>query len=364
MPELISNFMYKSPAISFPQGVKILHLGWHFDINDINITELYINFDLSVHNIEWPQSLKMLSLCGQFNQSLEFMQWPSLLDTLILGHNYNCDIHNVSWPKSLYRFIMHSCQQKIYSACLPENLTTLIITNFIVDDKWTKHKTLHSIEFLPEFNGQINHIYWPETLIILKLSRMFNQPIIDVKFPCNLHTFIIGNNQSGDHFNQPINNIDINNIDINNIDINNIDINNIDIYIDIKVIKFPNTLSVLSFGEIFNQYIDTSVNLRNIIDITFGVLFNQDIQALIFNALYIIHDCSLKITINSCKFPTSLYKIIWYPMGTYCHIYDNPLYSNNYKDIYDNYHKCHTYEIIKYQRKLGQYTKAASLNKL
>jgi hypothetical protein len=333
------NKFYAHQIITFPTSLKTLHLLYqidniimHSDLNELLELRLDDTFNVPVSDIIWPQSLGTLLLGSKFNQSLEFMRWPPMLDKLTLGHDYNQPLYQ--WPKSLtYLKIGSNFNQKINS--IPENLRTLIISsgfnNDINDTIWSQ--SLYSIELLTSFNRSLDSVNWPDSLFIIKLGYRFNQSISHVKFPNNLNTFIIGYNTCSDHYNQSIN-----------------------------LTKFPSTLSVLSLGGIFNQplgeenleeNLEESLggslgksfrrnfnNLCNIVDITFGKSFNQDIMNVVFNQLYIVRDCSLKITIESCKFPKSLYKIIWYPYETDSHA--------------ENYH-----EIIKYQRKLGQYTKAA-----
>jgi hypothetical protein len=338
--------------IVFPTMLKTLNLScqidniiMHSNLNELHELHLTGNLNTPVSDIIWPQSLKTLLLGGKFDQSLEFMRWPPLLDKLILGDYYYSQ-PLCHWPKSLtYLKINGMFDQKINF--VPENLKTLIIhcdfNNDVLNVKWPQ--SLYSIEVLISFNRSLDSVNWPDSLFIIKLGYQFNQSISHAKFPNNLNTFIIGDNTCSDHYDQSIN-----------------------------LTKFPSTLSVLSLGGKFNQPLGRGSleenlienlgwsleesfeeslegrleesfrgsfnNLCNIVDITFGKSFNQDIMNVVFNQLYIVRDCSLKITIESCKFPKSLYKIIWYPYETASHAED--------------YH-----EIIKYQRKLGQYTKAA-----
>jgi len=40
----------------------------------------YHRFNTSLDNVEWPRSLKKLSLSSSFNQSLEAVKWPPALE--------------------------------------------------------------------------------------------------------------------------------------------------------------------------------------------------------------------------------------------------------------------------------------------
>jgi hypothetical protein len=322
---IINLLTNSSPNYIFPQTLKTLHLPSYINFHKLDeLDELHLYDNINIDDIIWPQSLKALYFGGNFNQSLEFMRWPPLLDKLTMGYHYNQPLYQ--WPKSLtYLKLGNTFEQKINN--VPENLKTLIISgnfnNDIYNILWSQ--SLYSIELSGSFNRSINAAIWPDSLFIIKLGYMFNQSISRTKFPNNLNTFIIGDNAMLDCYNQSIN-----------------------------LVKFPNALTVLSLGEKFNQPLGENSerserlggsecfnNLCNIIDITFGESFNQNIMHVVFNKLYIVRDCSLKITVDSCKFPISLYKIIWYPRGTNS-------FSYNYN------------EIVKYQRKLGRYTKAAS----
>jgi hypothetical protein len=55
-----------------------------------------------------------------------------------------------------------------------------------------------------------------------------------------------------------------------------------------------------------------SMNLLNIVELTLGLHFDQNITGAIFRDISIIHDYSHSIDIDSCAFPHTIYRIIQY----------------------------------------------------
>jgi hypothetical protein len=157
-----------------------------------------------------------------------------------------------------------------------------------------------------EFNADISNVIWPQ-LTHLEFDGWFNQSINSISE--SLVTLRLGRS-----FNQPIN------------------------------IKLPH-LENLIFGHDFNQKID-DIYMPKVIYLTFGRLYAQDISNVKFDTIYIITDYSCEISIDSCKFPHTLHKII--------HLYPKDDVYMPQHEKYGNFT-----EDIAYHRILGQHTKAA-----
>jgi hypothetical protein len=249
-------------------------------------------FNRDISTVLWPISLNTLIFGDNFNRSISSVLWPIELNTLTFGMNFNQDISSVNWSISL---------------------NTLTFGYNFNQDATNLPKSLYQITFDIMFNTSINCS--AERIIFL---GMFNRDISDMQCDNLTHlTFGLRFNQKlpsvmpklthlhlGVRYNQPLN----------------------DIYMPV--------LHDLHFGFAFNQDISQVNWPESLYQLTFGNGFNNIhmINAR-FKNLSIIEDYSCSITINSCKFPPSLWKIIY----------------------------IHTYKFIYYIRNIGQYTKSAHL---
>jgi hypothetical protein len=136
----------------------------------------------------------------------------------------------------------------------------------------------------------------------LILGGFYDNTISDIIFPDNIKTLIFGT-----CFNQVINSL-------------------------------PQSLNVLSFGMSFNQDLCKVIMPPSLNVITFGKRYACSLQDVKFNELFIVNDHACRITINSCKFPKSLHKIVHY-------------------EIYYENHNTKYKEIVQYHRNVGQFTK-------
>jgi hypothetical protein len=163
-------------------------------------------------------------------------------------------------------------------------------------------KNLYSLTLGFSFDRDLDRVKFPDSLRDIIFGLSFDRQIINVKWPTELRTLYFGV-----YFNQLLSP------------------------------AFPSKFRDITFGNKFNKNIDIKWP-RSLNVITFGAEFCHDITNVIFYELHIVYDYSTNITINSCKFPRSLYKII--------HIIYNASTSRDE-------------HVINYIRPTGQFTKQA-----
>jgi hypothetical protein len=299
---------------------------------DMHIVTFIDTFNVSISNVFWPESIRVVQFGYLFNRDICNVIWPKLLHTLIFGGLFDQEIQNMYWPNDICKLKFGWSFNRI-NLKWPDSLRELILLNILGignNFNYNTNKFIFPSELniLKIFSAPINAINydwpkklrilyisiyheflnWPETLTALHLNIYNdNLDICDMKWPILLNTLEIGGEYNRDIYAIP-------------------------------------EINVLILSQLFNCNIDKVHFPHTLHEITFGHKFNQDISQVIFYELYIIHDYSCIITINSCKFPKSLHKIIYYHTDWFSDNNGNILYNPK----------------IHYERKIGQFTKMAN----
>jgi hypothetical protein len=298
---LDGNYNQDITGIEWPDRLVKLHLGGDFN-QDISMIKLYsliyidlgFKFDQDISKVQWPNNLRTMELSYYFTHDVVV---PDSLNALNLGHGllhvvifgarFDQDISNIIWPSHLDSIIIDNCRTlNLSNVHWPKTLRTLIFTLIFNsrcvmnanDIHFDEMPILSVLKFNNNFNRNIS-INFPQTLYSLDLGEYYNYPVDDIKWPQNLRIL-----KFGFHFN-----------------------------CDISASSFPDSIIEITFGYYFNQNISLVHWPKRLSIIHFGYLFRQDIQGTIFHELSIVYDRSSTITINSCKFPSTLYQIIHYP---------------------------------------------------
>jgi hypothetical protein len=169
-----------------------------------------------------------------------------------------------NWPTALHTLELYGdVDIYLYNINLPESLNTLIISS--------------------AFDQEIDQVKWPASFHTLDIRYAFDQEIKDIEWPMSLHTLCLC-----DEFDQELINLE-----------------------SLKSEQYRSlnkVIHVLKLGAEFNQ--NLNFVWYQLEHLKIGCHYDLDISGAKFLTLEIIIDHSQKITISSCDFPTSLYKII------------------------------------------------------
>jgi hypothetical protein len=208
-------------------------------------------FNQSINALSWPELIK-ITFGMRFNKTLNDIYWPKL-ESLKMGRRYNQPFNDINWPSLRSIDLGMSFNQPTYQAHWPN---------------------LESMTSWHDFTPDIYRIKWPASLHTMTLGVIIN---LAIQLPDTLRELIFT-----DDFNQ-----------------------------DISDLKLPKSLCTLALGDEFNYDISKVFFPRSLKIIKFSANFDQDISHVVFHEIEYIYDYSCKITINSCKFPETLYKIIY-----------------------------------------------------
>lgn len=161
-----------SPNTQFPEGITSIILDKYFN--------------QPINNIKWPSTLKKLSFAGyDFNHSLDNINFPNKLETLILGDGFNQPLNNVNFPKSLkylyFGDIFNQPLDNIDFTALP-NLRKLVLGE--------------------QYNHSLSNVKWNDKTI-LEINNRYSKDIVINNLPYNLNVLHIR------RLTQPLNNLPI-----------------------------------------------------------------------------------------------------------------------------------------------------------
>jgi hypothetical protein len=301
--------------VIFPESIDVI-------IFRCDLRVQYNIFNSNLDDVKWPTALRTLVLGSVFNQVIKVL--PKSLRILIFGHKFNQDIKHIAWleyssmqvmqfgfnfnqhihilPPNLLILVLGSAFQSNLSGvpdslqilCTRGNIPNISVRTLIIDFGYTE-TTSYDVSSIPNsLNMLIIH------------SEGYNYS--DVIFPKSLRVLILGH-----VFNQTINSL-------------------------------PQSLHVLSFGNEFNQDLSTVVMPPSLNVITFGFNYTCPLHAVKFHEISIVNDYACWITIDSCKFPKSLQKIVYYELD------------DDRDDVELSY-----YANVVYNRPIGQFTKTPRL---
>lgn len=201
-------------------------------------------FNDRIDRVTWPALLQQLTFGKMFNRSIDSVTWPASLQQLTFGKDFTQPIERVSWPSSLRQLTFgtfFSCP--IYRVVWPESLQILtfgVSFNMPIDGvSWPC--SLQQLTFGARFNKPIEGVSWPESLKRLTFGIKFNRPIDSASWPASLQHLTFGT-----YFNQPIDSV-----------------------------SWPASLQHLTFGRTFNQPIVDVAWPAMLQRVTFGDSFTQ-----------------------------------------------------------------------------------------
>lgn len=227
--ELIKNkkisYINEKPLRTFLEQENLyddnLELDYGFLIFEMKSIIFAYNFNESLDNIVFPETIEDIDLGGFYNHPINNIKFPKKLKRLNLGLNYDLPLDDIIFP------------QKLLLLDLGHN-----------------------------FNHPIEHIKLPNTLIELRFSVYFNHPIEKLKIPLSLKKIKVNAK-----FNYPLTNLEINdNTELYFYHTNPIPINNL-----------PKNLKNLTIEVLTEPLFNLPILLENInIIYDKGELFNEN----------------------------------------------------------------------------------------
>ncbi|GAM20403.1 hypothetical protein SAMD00019534_035780 [Acytostelium subglobosum LB1] len=260
----LRNELYNHPIYSLPSSLTYLSIRSSVQPIDLppSLTELHLGYTFNnvIDKGYLPQSLKILSLTGCFNQPFEPDVLPSSLLELSIGYSYThyirvgvlppllnklqftSRIYNVleskAIPASLRSLALFHCPPTMFPLPQLTNLRVAKGTHFPIQ---SLPSSITKLNILGDFNDPITST--PNSLVSLSLSDNFNQPLAAGVFPPTLKDIFFCT-----EFDSPI-----------------------------DVGALPASLTSLTFTRKakFNQLLTPGVLPSSIQSITFGARFNQ-----------------------------------------------------------------------------------------
>lgn len=204
-----------------------------------------------------PSNIYKIQFSNNFNKSLDNIQFPESLKYIIFGNKFNKPFNNLP-NKLIYLKLGKKFNQKIENIKLPDSIQYLI--------------------FGTNFNKSIDGFNLPISIIHLKFGNFFDKPINKLKIPPNLKHI-----EFGEKFNQKI---DI----LKNYQITNLVFKSMrDIYGSVKLqyrTTFPDSLQYLKFGSFLDEYYENlNINLIPTKNLNYLSLWNINFSLEHFNNL-------------------------------------------------------------------------------
>lgn len=125
------------------------------------------NFWSELELMEWPHTLKALTLDIGLAVPERVMSWPVNLQELSLGRRFNQPLSRIVWPASL--------QQLSSETSFDPSIAGVV---------WPP--SLRQMKFGEQFDQTIAGIVWPVSLQQLSVGDIFDQPIAGVVWPTSL----------------------------------------------------------------------------------------------------------------------------------------------------------------------------------
>lgn len=198
-----------------------------------------------------PQ-LTHLELSGPFDASLDDMQWPPQLSTLMLPHGYQHPLTAPNWPPASLTNLgltghwnLPLSQLRMGAALRTLGLSRAFDQPIPADCQWAPH--LRMLDLGGYFSHPLVGVQWPATLEELQLSDAWNRPCTQLALPPHLRMLSFGSN-----FNQAV-----------------------------DTLVLPATLQLLEFGAHFNQAVGALQlhTLPHLHRLRFGAHFDQPVVA-------------------------------------------------------------------------------------
>lgn len=202
---------------------KIVSSSSHFSVGDISRTFIRRSLVTHVNPVSAAAALLVVHTSGRAGENMP--EIGSKLGSLLLGP------------------IAGTLLLDLVKSVLPSREFTTTAPNV----GWSRVRRL---KFGDAFNGAMDNMLWPTSLLQLTFGKQFNQSIIGVKWPASLRSV-----KFGWGFNQPI-----------------------------FGVEWPASLQYLVFEGSFNQSIDGVVWPASLRSLTFGFRFNQPIEEVEWSA--------------------------------------------------------------------------------
>lgn len=198
---------------------------------------------------------KLVFGCTFDSRMLDYVVWPRGIKKVSFGDadgsGFNGSLDEVEWPASLLEVNLgHSFNRPIDSILWPA--------------------LLRHLSFGHKFNQSIDNTRWPVGLLELTLGINFNQSIVGVCWPPCLQHLTFGH-----HFDQPVNGV-----------------------------AWPSSLQKLEFGYNFNQSILSVIWPASLQNLSFGTKFNRPVKGVLWPS-------SLRRLEFGTAFNQSLGQVVW-----------------------------------------------------
>lgn len=183
----MDGFNESLDSLAWPPLLQVLILGFRFN--------------QPLQGTTFPDTLKELRIGGMFNHNIDGVIWPAKLETLVFDRVHSqFNTPTKTWPASLNQLILGRAFNRDLSG-LPYGLQVLELgIHFNANIAAIGYRTsLRRLRFGHYFNKPIDGIVWPASLREIRFRGCFNQPLTAVTWPASLKKLHFG---SG--FEQPV----------------------------------------------------------------------------------------------------------------------------------------------------------------
>ncbi|CAK9062469.1 unnamed protein product [Durusdinium trenchii] len=273
LEELTFGRCFDQPLSNLPKELRTLRLGELFrsSVKDVMLPNLqdwsfrrYIVDPLS--EIHLPQTLRHLTLPDFFNQSLQEVEFPTHLESLLFGYSFNQPLAKVKLPRGLRRLSFGAFFNTSLEGVEFPDLQSMTFGYYFDQslEKVQLPSTLQSLVLGLDYNQSLENVNFPTSLELLTFGNFYRQSLKNVHFPPNLQSMTFGrffqDCTTGADLPKTLRTLNL----IHTFNCS------------LEVVKLPPTLENLSFGNSFNQSLE-GLSCGKLRSLSLGDHFNQSL---------------------------------------------------------------------------------------